>query len=367
MVGYIVGVGMFSLPFLTVRAGWAVFLLMFFVLGLMQYLVHLIYANIIILDNSFHRLPGYVGRYFGKLGKYSVFTAKMIGSIGALLAYLIISSIFLRQLIGSYFGQNLIVYASVIALLCALIVYRGVKALSRAELFMSFLLFITVWLLAYKGADVQDFSGIPVWDRSNIFLPYGAMLVALDGIGSLPVVGRLIQKDAALFKNVIRSGLVLSAVVMAVFVFAIVGISGPASAPDALSGIGGVVTPSVYSLALIFGLLSIFTSIIGVSEAVKETLNWDFRINEKLSWAFAVFLPYVLYLSGITDLVGVISFIGAVGGGYCSFMLLLTFLEIKKKNRELKMFKRVPSSFVIYFLMFLFLAGIAHEISKFFK
>ena len=101
MVGYIVGVGMFGLPYLTVRSGWLVFVVLLVVLGLAQYLVHLIYANMIVINGSFHRLPGYVGQYLGLKGKWAVFIAKLIGNYGSLLAYIIISSICTRSVSGS--------------------------------------------------------------------------------------------------------------------------------------------------------------------------------------------------------------------------------------------------------------------------
>ena len=52
MVGYIVGVGMFGLPYLTVRAGWLSFIILLAVLGSAQYLIHLVYANMIVINIS---------------------------------------------------------------------------------------------------------------------------------------------------------------------------------------------------------------------------------------------------------------------------------------------------------------------------
>ncbi|MCD4761331.1 hypothetical protein K8R32_00015, partial [bacterium] len=58
MTGYIIGVGMFSLPYLTVRAGLVSFFLFLVGLGYVQYTIHLIYANLIVVTRTYHRMPG---------------------------------------------------------------------------------------------------------------------------------------------------------------------------------------------------------------------------------------------------------------------------------------------------------------------
>ena len=365
MVGYIIGVGMFGLPYLTVRAGWLTFIILLAVLGPAQYLLHLIYANMIVINRSFHRLPGYVEKYLGLKGKWAVFPAKLIGNCGSLLAYIIISSIFLRQLLNRFLGDNLILYASVVVALAAIVVFKGIRAISKVELYMSALLFFVIGLLVYRGWDAIEAENYLAIDWKNTLLPYGAMLLALDGNGSLPIVGRLIKKDAVLFKSVIRVSMILSSLILTLFVFVIVGISGANTTPDALVGVQQVLANGVTTLVLIFGLFSIMTSIIGVAESVKETLWWDFKVNKTLSWALAVFVPYFLYLAGITDLIGVISFIGAVGGGFCAIIMLIVFLKIKKKKSKLPMFTFKPSNALVYLLMGLFAVGMIYEIVNF--
>ena len=222
-----------------------------------------------------------------------------------------------------------------------------------------------IGLLVYRGWDAIEAKNYLAIDWKNILLPYGAMLMALDGNGSLPIVGRLIKKDAILFKSVIRVSMVLSLLILTSFVFVIVGISGANTTPDALVGVQQIFANGVITLVLIFGLFSIMTSIIGVAESVKETLWWDFKVNKTLSWALAIFVPYFLYLAGITDLISVISFIGAVGGGFCAIVMLIVFLKIKKKKSKLPMFASKPSNALVYLLIGLFVIGMIYEIINF--
>ena len=112
MIGYIIGVGMFGLPFLISKAGILTFFVFIILLGFVQYLLHLIYANLIIVSDGYHRLPGYAEIYLGKKGKIVVFVAKLVGSYGALIAYIIITGIFLNQLLSQYFGGSEFLYAT---------------------------------------------------------------------------------------------------------------------------------------------------------------------------------------------------------------------------------------------------------------
>lgn len=363
MIGYIVGVGMFSLPFLVVRSGWLAFVVWFLILGSVQYLVHLVYASMIVAHPGYHRLPGYVGKYLGHKGKWAVFIAKIFGNYGSVLAYLIISAIFLQQLIPLFFKGSLLLHATIVFLFGAFVVYNGIKTISIVELYMSIMLFFVVGLMACKGYSAIDSANYEFFNWENWFLPYGAMLVALDGNGSLPIVGKMIKKDAPTFKSIIRISMILSSIILVIFVFVVVGISGANTTPDALSGIKSVLANGIIFLALIFGLLSMMTSFFGVSEAIKETFTLDFKIKEKLAWFLAVIVPYALYLFGIRDLIEVISFIGAVGGGVCIIMLLIVFLKMKKQTKKLLMFKQAPSNLLVYTLMLLFFIGIVCAIA----
>jgi len=365
MVGYIVGVGMFGLPFLTAKAGVFSFFLFLIGLGLAQYLIHLVYANLIIETPGFHRMPGYVDIYLGKKGKIAVFIAKLIGNYGALLAYIIITGSFMHQLFGNYFGGTPFIYATIVFGIEALVVFWGIKLIAKIELYISILLFIIVGLMVFRGWEVISIKNFIDYDIKNIILPYGAMLMALDGAGSLPIVAKLVNKDKVKMKSVIRISMLLAILITTLFTFTIVGISGSLTSEDALSGVKAILDDGVIILALVFGIFSMMTSVFGVAESLKETFWWDFKINKNLSWLLAVSVPYILYLSGLTSLVKVISFIGAIGGGFTAIMLILVFKKLKKENK-LSLFTIKPHKLLLDLMIFLFACGIIYELYFFF-
>jgi len=60
MIGTIIGVGMFSVPFVVYKSGIILFLGFILVLGFIQYYMHLIYAEIFLSTKKRHRVPGYI-------------------------------------------------------------------------------------------------------------------------------------------------------------------------------------------------------------------------------------------------------------------------------------------------------------------
>jgi amino acid permease len=365
MIGYIIGVGIFSLPFLTYKSGVITFIIMLLGFGAVQYIIHMIYASLIVATKNFHRLPGYTEIYLGKKWKLAVFAADMFGNGGCLLAYTIITGIFLNELLGPILGGSAFMYASVTLGIEAIIVFLGINMIAQCELYMSALLVLIVGLITWKGQGTISFQNYSAVDWKYIFLPFGALMTALDGNGSLPVVGKLVEKNIVKFKSVIRTSMFVVLAVTLVFPLVVVGITGAGTTQDSLAGIKAMVGGGIPILALIFGFFCIVTSVLGVSESVKETLWWDFKINKNLAWAITFLVPYSLYFFGVRSLTTVVSLIGAIGTGFCAITMLLVFRKLKKITNHPMLFKRPPSNVLIFCLIALFFAGMIYEVSHF--
>lgn len=364
MVGYIVGAGMFGLPFISARAGILIFLAYIVFLGFLQYFIQLFFGSIICTTKEYHQLPGYAGIYLGRLAKSVVFFAVMVADYTALLAYIILSGIFLNDLLFPFFGLSPFTYAILAFTLEALIVYFGIKIISRFEFYLSGLLFVVILMLAFKGSDyVLAVNYLPLYDWSHALLPYGAALFALEGTGILPSIARLMKCDAKRMKSVIRFGQFFSALITIIFVMTVLGISGSATAEDALTGIRPIIGNGVMVLALVFGTISIVTSTLGVLEATKDAIWRDFGLNPKFSWFLAAFIPLGLYVFGIRDLIDVISFGGAIAGGFCAIMLLLVFLKMKKSLNKLAFFKKIPPNWAVYLIIIILACGLIYNLA----
>lgn len=365
MIGYIIGVGMFGLPFLIAKAGIISFLIILISIFFVQYFIHLIYADVILETKTKHRMAGYAEKYLGKKWKGITFLAKIVGNYGGMLAYIIITGIFLHQLLSPYFGGTEMIYSSIIFFIEATIVFFGIGMIARAEFFMLFLLLLVVVLISIRGIFFVEISNYSLIDWKYILLPYGATLFALDGNGSLPIVSRILNKDKKMVKRVVSVATLSAAVIILIFTFVIVGVSGINTTEDALTGVGQIIGPGITTFALIFGVITMMTSFIGVAQAVKETLWWDYKVNKLIAWALAVFVPYFLFLFGFKNLIGIISFAGAIAGGMSAIVLIMIFIKLKKNKIKLLLFDKKPKTIMLSLLIGLFVAGIIYEIWAF--
>ena len=366
LIGYIIGVGMFGVPFLVSKSGMYVFLVLIVSLGLMQHFFHLIYANVILVTKDYHRLPGYAGVYLGKNGKRVATFSKLVGNYGALLAYIIITGIFLNDLFSPYFGGNEFIYASLMFTLMAIVLFFGIKMFARVELVMTTILLLVVGLIIIKGGSEIAPTNYTVINWKYFLLPYGAILFAVDGNGAIPIVVKLMRRNQRQVRNIISIGTLTAITVIIAFTIVVVGISGAATTPDALTGISNSLGRGMLVFALLFGVLTMITSFLGVAESVREMLWWDYKFNKRVAWACAVFVPYLLYLIGFKNLIDVISFAGAVAGGLSAIILILIFRKLEKMSDKLILFKRKPGRAYTSVLIFIFICGIVYELFNFF-
>ncbi len=365
MVGYIVGVGIFGLPFIIAKAGIIPFLFFFLLLAPVQYLIHLIYGSAVLATKGFHRLPGQAEAFLGKRWKVVVFVGKMISTVGALLAYIIATGIFANELFSPYFGGSAFVYANIFFFLAAIIVYRGLGFIAKTELLMTLFLLLVVGLIVWKSVPEISLANYLTLDWRYFILPYGALLFSLDGNASLPAIARLLDRDASAMKKVIVWGTAISAFVTLVFALVISGVSGEATSVDALSGVRGILD-GIVALSLLFGLLCLATSFFGAADALKETLRRDFGLSRTISWAFAVSSPYFLYLAGIADLIEVIYFVGALGGGICALVIVRISVEMKRRGQKPALLSASPRAIVHILLALMFLAGMIYTLYDYF-
>lgn len=365
LTGYIIGVGMFGLPFLVVRSGVVPFLVLIVLLGAVQMFSHLAFANVIVVNNEDHYLPGYAAKYLGVSGKVVASTAKLIGDIGALLAYLVVTGIFMSDLLGPYLGGGALLYTAIAFVLSAIVIYFGLGWLARIESVMTALMLAAVLIIVAVGANSIVPENYALIEWGKFFLPFGALLFAVDGSGAIPIVVRLVGRDAKRLRRVIIWGAAIPIVIICAFVLTIVGLTGAATTQDSLTGVRNILPGPIVTLSLFFGLLAIATSYLAVAEALKKGLEWDFGWPKQLAWAGAMIIPFGLYLMGFKDLVGIISFAGAVSGGISAIILIFILFELEKRTDHLPLFKRMPNRALLGAIICLFILGIAYEIVNF--
>lgn len=362
LIGTIIGVGIFTIPYVTVKAGILPTLILLPVLAVVQYYLHLIFAEIILSVKEKHRLPGYAEKYYGNKGKIATFIIDTIGNYGSILAYIVVGGLFFTQLLQPYFGGSDVWYATAIFLIQALIVFFGLKWIAGSEELMTVVLIVAVGAILWRGWGYLDFSHLNIIEWKNIALPYGPIFFAVGGSAAIPELCRLLHYDKHSLKSAIAWGTFIPAAVTLLFVAAIVGVTGASTTPDALSGLSVVFQNGVMKFALIFGLLAIVTSFIITAQSVKEVYYWDYDINKTISWALACLVPFAVYLLGWNDLIRIIGFTGGITGGLSGMILIWLALKTKANPECPSCIKVYINKPIAVVLSLFFILGMVYEV-----
>lgn len=357
LTGTIIGVGLFSLPYITAKVGILVMLGYFALLGVLAIVIHLIYGELSLQTPDFKRLPGFAKLYLGGVGEKIALFSVIISLLGALLAYLIVGSEFLEGLLSPLFGGGNAAYALLYFAIGAVLIFFGMKIIAHVEFWGLALFFLILFIIFFQGKDFININNlishftVQGSGLKMLFLPYGPVLFSLWGLPLIPDIEEMVRGKKHLFKRIILVSVVISIVVYLFFVFMVLGITGSNTTDSALSGLGGLGN-NIALFGFIFGLLTTFTSFITVGLTLKKVLHYDLKIAEKLSWAVVCFVPLILFFLGINKFISVISFIGGVMLGIDGILILLMYNKVKGKKFRM----------LIYPLGLIFVLGIAYEI-----
>lgn len=365
LLGHIVGVGIFSLPYITVRSGIWMMLFYFIVLGGMIIIFEMIYGEIALRTKELHRLPGYAKKYLGNWARNIAFLSYGLGAIGAILAYIIVGGSFLYSILGPIIGGSSLLYIFAFFALGTLLIYFGIKSIAQTEMILFLFFFIVLGLVFYKNFSFIQIDNLLAFDLKYLFLPYGAILFSLSGGSIIPEIKEMLSDNLKDLKKVIFLATSIAILIYLFFIFLVAGISGSETTPEAIIGLQGYLSSKALALILIFGILANFTSFLTVGLTLKKTLWYDLGFNKNLSWLIACFAPLFLYLIGLNDFIVIISLSGGLLLAISAILVILIYLKAKTKGDLEPAYKLSLPRILIYFLMFLFILGAIYELIHF--
>lgn len=367
LVGTIIGVGLFSLPYITARVGIWTMLFYFLILGIVIIFSTLIYGEIVLRTKGMHRLPGYAEKYLGQKGKWTGFLASGLGLIGTLLAYLVIGGQFLTSLFEPIFGGSYFIYVMIYFSLGAILIFFGIKSIAKTEIILLILLFVVLGFIFFRGFSLISLDNLFVFEFKHLFLPYGAILFSLSAAGVIPEVKEILKKKPADLKKVIILGTLISVLTYILFIVLITGVTGQNTSVEAVLGLKTVLSNGVIWLALIFGLLATFTSFITTGLNFKKVLWYDLRLKKHLAWVLACFTPLLLFILGFKDFIAIVSLVGGVALAIGGILTIFIYLKAKHMGELKPAYSVNLPRFFVYSLILLFVLGIIYETIYFIK
>lgn len=332
MIGGIVGVGVFGLPFAFAQSGFVVGLLELLVIALVLLMVQFMYAEITLQTEGTHRLVGYVEIYLGKKWSW-LSTIAICSSIwGAMLAYMIIGGKFLFLILSPVFGGSVVPYSYAVGLIAAFLIYRGLQFASKLEVFVILaFLFLFLFIIGISLPYIE-LSHLMSVNAAKWFLPYGIILFAMSSTGIVPemrdVLGLHAKKQLG---KAILIGITTVIFLYTLFAFAVVGVTGPETTGAAFDGLVPVFGSSFRIITSVLGLITILSIFMILGIQLQNTFKYDFQRSKKTAWFLTVAVPFILFAFGVREFVDLVGFIGSVFGGTLGMFIVLCYLRLKRE------------------------------------
>jgi amino acid permease len=362
LVGTMVGVGIYGVPFAFAKSGFLVGTVWLVAMAAAVILFNLLFAQLTLSTPGVHQVAGYASAWLGPWGKRLMTLANVLTIYGGLLAYMIVAGEFMHNVLSRIVAVDPSYYSYGFALLWSFLWVARLRTIATIELGLIAVYGCIIILLTAGALPRIDAANLTGWAPSSWYLPYGVLLFAFSGITAIPLQRQLLGGRERLMRPAIITGVCFAAVLYALFAFAIVGLSGEATSPEALAGLYGLVGAPIILLGSILGVLTITTSYVMMGTAVWETFHVDYKVRTPVAWALALGPPMLLFASGLRNFIDVIGLIGAVAIGVQTVLLLAAYLRARAHPaRTPELTIRIPR-IVVWLLMALLGFGAVHEL-----
>jgi len=364
-IGTIIGAGIFGLPYVINKSGVVTGFFYFLILGGVVLLIHLFFGEAILRTKDPCRLPGLAQKYLGVWGKVLVTISVIGGLVGALLAYLILSSNFLKILCASFANLSAVELAVIFWAIMSYLIFRGIKLIASVELLTNIVFFSASLIILFFCLPKFDFQNLAVFNLPNIFLPFGVILFSLIGWSAIPEMIDFLKNPSD--KRRVRKAIILATAVVVpfylLFSLAILGATGNRIGSDTLSSLAPLLDSKIIFLGVLAALVTLADSILVLGLYLKNTLIYDLRLSRSLAGLISCGLPLGLFLIGFKDFIGTLGFVGTIVGVIEGTAIILIFKKAKKlgdRNPEYNL--KVPALLLYLLIMVLILGAISQFI-----
>lgn len=312
LAGTVIGAGMFSLPYVFSRVGVTGGLFYLLAFSLVYFAVHLMYARVVETRPDGHQFSFFARAYLPRWASLPVSFGIFAELLLVLVAYLVLAPTFGVVAAG---GADIRTFTLIAFWLTgSLFMFARLTWQGIAEILGALVILGIVAAVFLFGTSAPLTT--PAFASLNFglfFLPFGPLLFSLAG---RPAVTEVVEEHRRAGKSfslpkAIAWGTFIPAAVYAIFALSVLRLN-PAVTPEALNSLGGILPPYLLSLLGVLGLITLWTSYFIIGENVRDMLHLDWKLPRWFSSAVVVGVPLLLYLAGLRNFLGVISFTGGV-------------------------------------------------------
>lgn len=328
--GTIIGAGILGLPYIISKPGFFLGLLAIILIGTIVLLISLMLGEICLRTKEDHQIPGLVEKYIGKKTKYLVTFFSMASMYGALLAYVEGNG----KLISNFLGIEIIIAKLIFFIPFATIIYFGIKGVEESETILTLFVIVSILILSFASLLYFNPKNLISIRLEEFFTPFGIIVFAFSGIFAIPQMKEILRFEKYKLKESILFGFLVPLVIYILFTFSTIAAFG--------NNIGEIATISLARYGIffllfgnIFAFFAMATCFISLGNALREIYLEDFKIDNNLSFLFAV-LPPLLSLFGFATFTQILSMTGSLF--IIPLMLIIIYLYYKTK----KIYERRP-------------------------
>ena len=361
LVGTTIGAGVLGLPYVIAQAGIHIGIAAIIIIGVAIIMVNLYIGEIALRTKGNHQLTGYAQLYLGTNGKRLMTLTMMFLIYGAMTAYTIgvgeaLTSVFPQV---SSFAFSLLFFAA-----GAAVVYVGLKAVQESEFLLSALIIVILGLIAVISFYSEHFvvANLTFLDLSKFAVPYGVILFAFLGSFAIPEMNEELGKKKKLLKKAIIIGGIVPIIGYALFVAAVVGVTGTDTSQIATIQLGEVLGQKMIVFANLFAVFAMTTSFLALGLALKEMYNYDYKLHKNLAWLLTCSVPIAAFVLGFKEFIILIGAVGAIAGGAIGVMTVLMHARAKKLGKRKPEFSIAEHRILSLLLIAMFVGGTLYQI-----
>ena len=316
IVGSTIGAGILGMPYAISKVGLLFGMITIVAIGCLAIGVNLLVGEVSARTHGNLQLVGLTRKYLGdKAGFLMMFIFYL-----QLFVILTIYIIGMGGIVSDFFWGTDFFWGIMLWVLLSFVVFKGIEAIKTVEFVLTIVIIFAVLMIAAMAMPHIDVEFIKYSNPAAFFVPYGVVLFAFSGVGTIPAAYRLLHGKNEEFKLAIVSSALVAMFVYIVFTALVIGVTGYNTTEIATLGLGEVVGKRMFYASNAFALLAMATSFIMLGMQLRDSMNFDFDFSYNRATLLTVGIPLVIFLLGLRQFVLAINI---VGGIFMSTQMLL--------------------------------------------
>jgi amino acid permease len=347
LLGTVIGVGIFGLPYAFAQVGFVLGLIALIVVGFLSLMALLLYSDLILVRNGHGRYLSVVGHELNGVEKVLAGIAYFGAHYGALLAYVIVGGSFAHAIFSQFLGGSELVYLLAFWLIGSVLAGGGLSFLVRLQGILFPLILLLVIIHAFVLAPNLSASNLVTFQPQNTILSLGILLFAFGGLSAVPDMRDILKRNRKLMRRSLIVGMMVIAALYALFSFLVVGVTGSGTSSEAITGLAPIIGPWAELLGSVLGLGIVMSAYLSTTVSLTNALVYDQRMGYLLAWGVVVAVPIIFVLAGATNFISVIGLTGGILGSLLGVFLVLAYERARISHEIPKNTLSIPQWLVL--------------------